>query len=100
MTLKLSRRLARLVLSASVALGAATAFAADGEWPRWRGTNYDGHSAETGLLKQWPKDGPPLAWTSSDVGAGFSSVAVAGGKIFTMGQQGDSTFVVALDQRR
>lgn len=97
MTLKLPRRLARLVLTASVVFGASTLFAADGEWPRWRGVNHDGISTEKGLLKQWPKEGPPLVWTSSEVGGGFSSVAVAGGKIFTMGQRGNSTFVVALD---
>ena len=34
----------------------ATASAAD--WPQWRGPNRDGISQETGLLKDWPADGP------------------------------------------
>ena len=32
------------------------------EWSQWRGANRDGISAETGLLKDWPAGGPPLAW--------------------------------------
>lgn len=94
-----SRRLAGVLFSAALAMGLATlpAHAADGDWPRWRGPAFDGKSTETGLLKEWPKDGPPLAWKSTDVGAGFSSVAVADGKIYTMGEMGDSSFVVALD---
>ena len=30
-----------------------------GDWPQWRGPNRDGISKETGLLKQWPQQGPP-----------------------------------------
>lgn len=86
-------------LSAAVAIGAAASFcgAAEGDWPRWRGPNADNISTEAGLLKEWPKQGPPLAWTATGVGQGFSSVSVAGGKIFTMGETGDSSFVIALD---
>ena len=32
------------------------AYAAD--WPQWRGPQRNGVSAETGLLKQWPKARP------------------------------------------
>ena len=32
------------------------------DWPQWRGVSRDGKSGETGLLAQWPKDGPPLLW--------------------------------------
>ena len=34
------------------------------DWPQWRGPQGDGISKETGLLKEWPGDGPPLAWTA------------------------------------
>ena len=30
------------------------------DWPQWRGPNRNGVSLETGLLKEWPKDGPKL----------------------------------------
>ena len=31
-----------------------------GDWPQWRGPNRDGVSGETGLLTQWPDDGPEV----------------------------------------
>jgi outer membrane protein assembly factor BamB len=68
-----------------------------GEWPQWRGANRDGISKETGLLKQWPADGPPLAWKTTGAGRGYSSMAIAGGRIYTMGLRGEREFVVAFD---
>ncbi len=68
-----------------------------GNWPQWRGPARDGLSTETGLLQQWDADGPPLAWQSSGLGAGFSSVAVAGNRIYTMGDLAQEQFVLALD---
>jgi len=56
-----------------------------GAWPQFRGPNRDGVSTETGLLKSWPKDGPPLAWQTKGAGRGYASLAIAGGKIFTLG---------------
>ncbi|HET7294010.1 MAG TPA: PQQ-binding-like beta-propeller repeat protein [Vicinamibacteria bacterium] len=76
-------------------LGAPGADAAD--WPGWRGPNRDATSRETGLLAEWPASGPPLAWKVSGVGAGFSSVAAAAGRIYTMGDSGGSQHVLALD---
>lgn len=66
-------------------------------WPQWRGPNRDGVSKETGLLKQWPADGPPLAWKAAGAGRGYSSFSVANGRLFTMGLRGDREFVVAFD---
>ena len=68
-----------------------------GDWPQWRGPNRDGISQETGLLKQWPAEGPPLAWKTTGAGRGYSSLAVTGGRIYTMGLRGDREFVVAFD---
>jgi len=66
-------------------------------WPQWRGPNRDGVSKETGLLKQWPADGPPLVWKASGAGNGYSSFSIANGKLYTMGVRGDREFVVAFD---
>jgi outer membrane protein assembly factor BamB len=82
-----------LVLFSSFAATAQTA----GEWPQWRGPNRDGISKETGLLQQWPEQGPPLVWKASGAGNGYSSLAVTGGRIFTMGVRGDREYVVAFD---
>ncbi len=68
-----------------------------GDWPQWRGPNRDGISKETGLLKQWPADGPPLVWKAPGAGTGYSSLAVSNGRIFTMGLRGDKEYVIAFD---
>ena len=68
-----------------------------GNWPQWRGSNRDGISKETGLLKQWPADGPALAWKASGAGGGYSSFAISNGRLFTMGLKGDREYVIAFD---
>jgi outer membrane protein assembly factor BamB len=76
----------------------APAPAADGpSWPRFHGPNGDNISTETGLLKEWPEDGPKLLWTAKGVGAGFAGVTVGGGLIFTSGNKDDATMLTALD---
>ena len=59
--------------------------ASKGDWSRWRGPLGDGISHEKNLLTEWPSEGPPLAWKCKGLGHGFASVAVAGGKIYTLG---------------
>jgi outer membrane protein assembly factor BamB len=74
-------------------------FAAD--WPQWRGPAQEAVSTEKGLLKEWPTNGPSLLWELRGLGTGFSSVSIAGGKLFTMGDlQEDgqkSQFLIAFD---
>ncbi len=80
-----------------LSLAAEIAAQAGGNWPQWRGPNRDGISTETGLLKQWPADGPALVWKASGAGTGYSSLAVTGGRIYTMGLRGDREYVIAFD---
>lgn len=68
-----------------------------GDWPNWRGPDRDGVSKETGLLKEWPKEGPPRAWLNTDVGMGYSGVSIVDGKLFTMGAREDTEFLICLD---
>ncbi len=68
-----------------------------GDWPQWRGPNRDGISKETGLLKQWSDNGPPLVWKAAGAGRGYSSLAISNGRIFTMGLRGEREFVIAFD---
>lgn len=68
------------------------------DWNTFRGPKRDGHSPDKGLLKEWPKDGPTLVWTGKGIGEGFSSVSIAGDKIFTMGDVGPNNFVFCLDR--
>lgn len=57
------------------------------DWPQWRGPNRDGVCTETGLLKQWPADGPKLLWEISGLGAGYSTVSIQDGRLYTMGDR-------------
>jgi outer membrane protein assembly factor BamB len=76
----------------------STAFGqTNGEWPQWRGASRDGISKETGLLKQWPEAGPPLAWKASGAGSGYSSFSISKGRLYTMGSRGDREFIIAFD---
>jgi outer membrane protein assembly factor BamB len=90
----------RLVLSGLVFvfLFAAEAMAQSAaNWPQWRGPNRDGISKETGLLKQWPAEGPSLVWKATGAGRGYSSFSIANGKLYTLGLRGDREFVIAFD---
>ncbi len=71
--------------------------AATGEWPQWRGANRNGVSGDTGLLKEWPQDGPPLDWTANQLGGGYGSIAVTGGRIYVIGDRGGGQNVTCLD---
>jgi outer membrane protein assembly factor BamB len=67
------------------------------DWPQWRGPNRDGISPETGLRKDWPQGGPPLAWKASGAGEGYSSFAVTQSRVYTLGARGDTEYVLAYD---
>jgi outer membrane protein assembly factor BamB len=71
-------------------------FAQAADWPQWRGPDRDGRSPETGLLAEWPEGGPPLAWQASGLGSGYSSVAVVDGTVYTLGDQGESQYALAI----
>lgn len=69
----------------------------DPYWPQWRGVKRDAIADDTGLLTEWPADGPPLVWKAGNLGRGFSSISIADGRIFTMGDRDGSQLVIALD---
>jgi outer membrane protein assembly factor BamB len=70
---------------------------AAGDWPQWRGPNRDGHSTDTRLLKNWPARGPRLVWKADGLGVGYSSVAIAKGRLFTLGDAKDQSYIFALN---
>lgn len=70
------------------------------DWPQWRGPGRDGISKESGLLKQWPKEGPKLLWQVNDIGDGYSTPAVVGTRIYLMSNRGmENEFVQALSTK-
>jgi outer membrane protein assembly factor BamB len=85
------------VLATVFFLGLTSAVVTAADWPQWRGPNRDDVSSEQGLLKQWPAGGPPLVWKARGAGAGFGGVAVAGAKVFLLGDKDGSSFAMALE---
>jgi len=84
------------LLVSAVALVGLSAVAND--WPQWRGPQRDGISQEKGLLKEWPKEGPKLQWKVTDIGSGYSTPAVVGGRLYLLGNDGlENEFVEALE---
>jgi len=70
------------------------------EWPQWRGPQRNGISAETGLLAEWPKEGPKLVWQVKDIDSGYSTPSVVGDRLYLLSNQGlDNEFVQALDAK-
>jgi outer membrane protein assembly factor BamB len=67
-------------------------------WPQWRGPKRDGISRETGLLQEWPAEGPRLVWQVDDLGGGYSTPAVVEDRIYLANNEGnENEFVQALD---
>lgn len=64
------------------------------DWTVWRGPSGNGISAEN--VKPWGADGPKTAW-KADVGVGFSSFVVGGGRAYTIGWADENEHVFALD---
>jgi outer membrane protein assembly factor BamB len=84
------------IVGCVILIGAGSVAAQD--WPQWRGPNRDGKSANTGLLKEWPNDGPPLAWKIDKLGGGYSAPSIAAGRVFGMSNRGNDEVVWALSE--
>jgi outer membrane protein assembly factor BamB len=69
-----------------------------GHWPQWRGPDRSNVSAETGLLRRWPEGGPRSAWKAQGLGQGVTSVAIAGGRVYTLGYRDGDEVLTALDE--
>jgi outer membrane protein assembly factor BamB len=71
-------------------------------WSQFHGSWRDSICQEKGLLKSWPEDGPKLLWTVQGLGRGYSSVTIADGRLFTMGDRvtedgSESQFILTYD---
>jgi len=89
------RLLGSVHLAVVMAFCAVPILAAD--WPQWLGPQRNGISKEIGLLKEWPKDGPKLAWQAKETGSGYSTPAVVGDRVYLLGNEGmENEFVQAL----
>ena len=77
------------VLATALLLRPAGAGAQDGEWRQWGGPQGDFFAESARLAEQWPATGPAELW-SRQLGAGHSSILVAGGRLFTMYRESHS----------
>jgi len=87
-------------LTAGLMLATAACFMASpreacAQWPGWGGPHRNFQADATGLAAQWPENGPKRLWRRS-LGDGYSSIAVADGKLYTMYRTGDQEVAVAL----
>src|SRR6266480_4707123 len=88
-----------IALAFTVAAFAQNALCGQFDWPQWQGPDRTAHSKETGLLQEWPKDGPPLAWKIKGLGGGDSAPSVAAGRIYGMSHRGGDEMVWALSDK-
>jgi len=72
----------------AAAVGAPRAAADD--WPHWQGPRSDGIWREQGILDTFPAGGPPVRWRAA-IGAGYSSPAIAAGRVFILDRPGSET---------
>lgn len=82
-------------MGTAMVVGASLVAAALGaDWPQFRGPAGDGTSQEKG----WVKNGAVArtVW-EGQVGAGYSAVAIKGGRLYTMGNRSGMDVVVCLD---
>ena len=67
-----------------------------GGWPQWRGPNRDGHAPAGAIRTDWDKRPPKQLWSAA-CGGGYSSLAVAGGKVYGHDRTADGERVFCRD---
>ncbi|MHC4435062.1 MAG: outer membrane protein assembly factor BamB family protein, partial [Planctomycetota bacterium] len=60
---------------------------AGSDWSGFHGPARDSVCRERGLLQTWPERGLRLLWKVDGLGRGLSTVSIAGGRLFTMGDR-------------
>ncbi|HEX2487930.1 MAG TPA: PQQ-binding-like beta-propeller repeat protein [Blastocatellia bacterium] len=70
----------------------------EAEWPQWRGPLRNGLSTETGLLKQWPANGPAVAWSITNLGEGYGSLAIKADRLYVQGTKGSESAAFCLNR--
>lgn len=78
-----------ILLSALLLLGLSLPAGWATDWPTFRGSDRTAVSKETGLLQEWPAEGPTRVWEAKGAGRGYSSLAIAAGRIYTLGDGSD-----------
>jgi outer membrane protein assembly factor BamB len=67
------------------------------DFSEWRGPDRSGIYNETGLLTEWPEEGPEMLWSIEDLPKGYSSAAIANNHIYITGIVENMDVVIAFD---
>ena len=86
----------RIAIIGTIA-GSFSGVTSGNDWAQWRGPNRDGIANESGLLSTWPEEGPAITHRTKGLGSGMASVAIADGKLFTIGNSDKKTTLVCLN---
>ena len=90
----------RRIFSIAIAFVLLSLLGGAADWPQFRGPQRSGVSRETGLLQEWPKEGPKLLWQIKDTGEGYGTPAVIGDRVYLVSSLGlDNEFVQALSAK-
>jgi outer membrane protein assembly factor BamB len=54
------------------------------DWPQYLGPGRNGVSAQKGILRSWPENGPEVLWTITPIGRGFGGPVVKDGKVYLL----------------
>jgi outer membrane protein assembly factor BamB len=82
----------RFVIPLMFLAGAAGA----ADWPQWGGPDRNFRLQDSLDAASWPASGPKQLWTR-DLGEGYSSMVISGGRLYTMYRKGTQDVVIALD---
>ncbi len=96
---RMNRLFLLCVMTGVCLLTAAGSTLTAGDWPGFRGPNRNGVAYETGLLRKWGENGPPLLWKNSTVGNSMNGVAVVGNMTYTVGVKSGVECVFCIENR-
>ena len=65
------------------------------DWPQWRGPQRNAHSDEKLASHDWDANPPKHLWTVPGFGAGYASVSVVDGVLYTVGNTDQGQAVIA-----
>jgi len=94
--MKLRRMSKKCVLAMVLVFGVWVVTAEGADWPNFRGPNHNGVSGEAGWSATWPKEGPKVLWKAT-LGTGFCSIAVSGGRAYSMGNVDNKDILYCFD---
>jgi outer membrane protein assembly factor BamB len=63
----------------------------------WRGPNRSGVYNETGLLKEWPAEGPKMLWSIDSTGRGYGSPVLTDDRLYINGEIDSTSYLFAYD---